>query len=165
MQDEDIIRCIDSAGVGLIEITGGEPLLQREETNSLIAQLLHRGYEILIETNGSIDIRNLDSRATVILDIKTPGSGMSHKMHFANLSNLKSSDEVKFVICNRDDYDWSKEIISRYGLEERCSVLLSPASGLLRPRELAAWIITDRLRVRLNVQIHKIIFGPGERKV
>jgi 7-carboxy-7-deazaguanine synthase len=97
--------------------------------------------------------------------MKTPGSNMSDKMDLTNLEMIKNTDEVKFVICNRDDYEWSKEIISRYGLEERCEVLLSPAFGLVQPRELAAWIIEDKLNVRLNVQIQKYIFGPGERRV
>ena len=90
---------------------------------------------------------------------------MSHKMDMTNLGHIKNSDEVKFVICSREDYEWSKKIISHYGLEERCKVLLSPAFGMLQPRELAAWIIEDRLRVRLNIQLHKYIFDPGERGV
>jgi len=149
----------------LVEITGGEPLLQGEATLSLIRELLDRGYEVLVETNGSMNIRGLDRRVTIILDMKTPGSNMSDKMDLTNLKMIKNTDEVKFVICNRDDYEWSKEIISRYGLEERCEVLLSPAFGLVQPRELAAWIIEDKLNVRLNVQIQKYIFGPGERRV
>ncbi|MBS1114531.1 MAG: queE [Nitrospirae bacterium] len=162
---EDIVCRVASAGVLLVEITGGEPLLQGEATLSLIRELLDRGYELLVETNGSMNIRGLDRRVTIILDMKTPGSNMSDKMDLTNLEMIKNTDEVKFVICNRGDYEWSKEIISRYGLEERCEVLLSPAFGLVQPRELAAWIIEDKLNVRLNVQIQKYIFGPGERRV
>jgi 7-carboxy-7-deazaguanine synthase len=165
MEIKDILRQIDAAGIRLVEITGGEPLLQGQETISLIRELLDRGHEVLIETNGSINIRDLDKRATIILDMKTPGSGMSDKMDLTNLKMIKTADEVKFVICSRDDYEWSKKIISHYGLEERCEVLLSPAFGLVQPRELAAWIIEDRLRVRLHIQIHKYIFDPGERTV
>jgi 7-carboxy-7-deazaguanine synthase len=124
---------------------------------------LGKGYEVLVETNGSMNIQEIDKRATVILDIKTPDSGMSGKMDFTNLEHIKNSDEVKFVLCSRDDYEWAKEIISRYRLEERCKVLFSPAFGLLHPGELASWILADRLRVRLNIQIHKYIFHPGER--
>lgn len=156
---------VESAGVRLVEITGGEPLLQGKATNALIGELLNRGHEVLVETNGSIDIRDLDKRAKIILDMKTPGSGMSHKMDMTNLDHIKSSDELKFVISSRDDYEWSKKIISHYGLEERCEVLLSPAFGRLQPGELAAWIIEDRMRVRLNIQIHKYIFNPEERRV
>lgn len=165
MELGDIIGRVASAGVRLVEITGGEPLLQGKETHSLIGELLDRGYEVLVETNGSVSIGELDKRATVILDIKTPCSGMSHKMDMTNLGNIKSSDEVKFVICSREDYEWSKKIISHYGLEERCEVLLSPAFGILPPRELVAWIIEDRLRVRLNIQLHKYIYDPRERGV
>lgn len=165
LEIEDIVRQVASAGLRLVEITGGEPMLQGEETISLIKALLDRGYEVLVETNGSMKIRDLDKRATIILDIKTPGSGMSDKMDFSNLEIIKNSDEAKFVICSREDYEWSKEIISQYRLEERCKVLFSPGFGMLQPRDLAAWIIEDRLRVRLNIQIHKYIFDPGERMV
>lgn len=165
MKIEDIIRQVDSTGVRMVEITGGEPLLQREETVSIIRELLDRGHKVLVETNGSMNIKELDKRVTIILDMKTPGSGMSNKMDFTNLENLKGPDEVKFVLCSRDDYDWSKAVISLYGLEERCTVLLSPCFGMLQPRDLAAWIIEDRLHVRLNIQIHKYIFYPGERRV
>lgn len=165
LEIEDIVRRVASAGLRLVEITGGEPMLQGEETISLIKALLDRGYEVLVETNGSMKIRDLDKRATIILDIKTPCSGMSDKMDFTNLEIIKNSDEAKFVICSREDYEWSKEIISQYRLEERCKVLFSPGFGMLQPRDLAAWIIEDRLRVRLNIQIHKYIFDPGERMV
>ncbi len=165
MKIADVLRRVDSAGVHLVEITGGEPLLQGEDTISLIKKLMERNYQVLVETNGSMSIKEIDKRATVILDIKTPDSGMSHKMDFTNLENIKNSDEVKFVICSRDDYEWSKKIVARYRLEERCKVLFSPSFGMLPPRKLAAWILDDRLRVRLNIQIHKYIFHPGERKV
>jgi 7-carboxy-7-deazaguanine synthase len=165
MELGNILDRVASFGVRLVEVTGGEPLLQGEEANSLITELLDKGHEVLVETNGSMSIEELDKRATVILDMKTPCSGMSHQMDMTNLGHLKSSDEVKFVICSRDDYEWSKKIISHYGLEGRCEVLISPAFGILPPRELAEWIIKDRLRVRLNIQLHKYIFDPGERGV
>jgi len=165
MELKDILRRIDAAGIRLVEITGGEPLLQGKETNTLIKELLDRGYKVLVETNGSINIKDLDKRAIVILDMKTPGSGMSDKMDLTNLNIIKTSDEVKFVICDRDDYEWSKKLILEYGLEERSEVLLSPGFGMIWPRDLAAWIIEDRLRVRLNIQIHKYIFDPNERRV
>jgi len=161
----DILDRVASAGVRLVEITGGEPLLQGKETNSLVSELLDREYEVLIETNGSLSIGELDKRATVILDMKTPCSGMSHKMDMTNLGHLKNTDEVKFVICSREDYEWSKKVVSHYKLEERCEILFSPAFGTLQPRELALWIIEDRLRVRLNMQLHKYIFDPNERGV
>ena len=165
MEIGDILQRVDSAGVRLVEITGGEPMLQGEETASLVRELLDKGYEVLVETNGSMNISELDKRATIILDMKTPGSAMSDKMDLENLELIKNSDEVKFVICSRDDYEWSKGIVSQYGLEERCKVLFSPGFGMLQPRDLAAWIIEDRLHVRLNIQLHKYIFDPGERGV
>ena len=165
MEIGDIVQRVDSAGVRLVEITGGEPMLQGEKTISLIKVLLDKGYEVLVETNGSMNISELDKRATIILDMKTPCSAMSDKMDLTNLEIIKNSDKVKFVICSRDDYEWSKKIISQYGLEDRCKVLFSPGFRMLQPRELAAWIIEDRLQVRLNIQIHKYIFDPGERGV
>ncbi|RPI35555.1 MAG: radical SAM protein, partial [Nitrospiraceae bacterium] len=165
MTIDEVLRRVDFSGVRLVEITGGEPLLQGEETIALINKLLEKGYEVLVETNGSMHIQEIDERVTVILDMKTPDSGMSHKMDFSNLESIKNSDEVKFVLCSRNDYEWSKEIISRYRLEERCKVLFSPAFGLLHPRDLASWILEDRLCVRLNIQLQKYIFHPGERMV
>ena len=165
MKIEDVVRRVDAAGVRLVEITGGEPLLQGEDTISLIRKLLERNYQVLVETNGSMKIEGIDGRAVVVLDIKTPDSGMSDKMDFTNLENIKISDEVKFVLCSRDDYEWSKKIVARYRLEDRCQVLFSPAFGLLPPRDLVAWILDDGLRVRLNIQLHKYIFDPGERMV
>ncbi len=162
---EEIISNVDSAGVRLVEITGGEPMLQAKDTLSLIKKLLDRDYEVLVETNGSINIKELDKRAIIVLDIKTPGSGMSEEMDFTNLNIIKKSDEVKFVICSRHDYEWTKEIISKYQLENRSNVLLSPCSGMLQPKDLALWIIEDKLHVRLNIQIHKYIFHPDERMV
>lgn len=165
MEIGDIVQRVDSEGVRLVEITGGEPLLQEEETFLLIRKLLDKGYEVLVETNGSMNIKGLDNRAIVILDVKTPCSAMSDKMDYTNLEIIKNSDEVKFVICSRDDYEWSRDIISKYDLENRCKVLFSPGFGMLQPRELASWIIEDRLQVRLNIQIHKYIFDVGERGV
>ena len=140
-------------------------MLQGEETLALSRELLDKGHQVLVETNGSINIRALDKRATVILDMKTPCSAMSDKMDLTNLEIIKNSDEVKFVICSRDDYEWSKKIVSQYGLEAKCGVLFSPGFEMLQPRDLAAWIIQDRLHVRLNIQLHKYIFDPRERGV
>jgi len=118
-----------------------------------------------VETNGSLGVHEIDRRAVIILDVKTPGSCMGGKMDLSNFDSLKPSDEVKFVICDRGDYDWSKEIVAQFRLKDRAKVLFSPALGMLPPRQLAKWIVEDRLEVRLNVQIHKYIFGPDERAV
>lgn len=155
---------IRAAGVDLVEITGGEPLIQ-EETPLLIKALLDDGHTVLIETNGSVKIKDIDRRAVVILDVKTPGSGMGGQMDFSNFDFIKPSDEMKFVICSRDDYEWSKKILSTYSLRGKGKILFSAAIGMLAPSDLARWIIEDRLDVRLNVQIHKYIFGAAERMV
>ena len=161
----DIIGRVRQAGIKLVEITGGEPLLQREETLLLTRALLDEGYEVLIETNGSRSIQGIDKRAVIILDVKTHGSGMSEEMDFSNFAILKPSDEVKFVICDRADYDWSKKMLTTFSLTEKAKVLFSPALGMIQPSQLAGWIVEDRLAVRLNTQIHKYIFGPDERGV
>lgn len=162
LSEADVINEVNLLGINLVEITGGEPLLQKE-TYDLVENLINDGYTVLVETNGSIDIRDMDRRAVIILDIKTPGSGMSERMKFNNLYYLRSEDEVKFVLTSREDYEWSKKIVEKYKLLEKCHVLFSPAYGILHPQALANWLIEDRLGVRLNLQIHKYIYGPDER--
>ena len=165
MSLKNIMDYVNKSGVKLVEITGGEPLIQGNETLELLRRLLDEGYKVLIETNGSMSIKDVDKRAVIIMDVKTPSSGMSERMDFSNLDFIKKTDEVKFVICSREDYDWSKNIISSYRLIGRCEILLSPAFNVLEPSLLSRWIIEDKLDVRLNLQIHKYIFGPGERAV
>lgn len=160
-----IIEKVRDAGLNLVEITGGEPLLQFDDVAELATRLLDSGYRVLIETNGSVRIDRLDSRAVVILDLKTPASGMSEMNDLSNLEYIKPNDEIKFVISDRSDYEWSKRMVLEQGLSKRCIVLFSSAAGSLSARELAGWIIQDRLDVRLNMQLHKIIFDPNERGV
>ena len=164
MTEDDVIESVRSAGVRLVEITGGEPLLQ-ESSRSLAERLLNENYTVLIETNGSINVENIDRRAVVILDVKTPGSGMSNKMDLQNLERLKQTDEVKFVVTGREDYEWTKNIISAYALTGRCHILISPAYGILSPESLAVWMADDRLQARFNLQLHKYIFNPERRGV
>ena len=164
LSEEDIIGEVKRYGISLVEITGGEPLLQKEVFH-LIKKLLDEKYKVLIETNGSMNIKDVDKRAVVILDIKTPGSGMSEKMDLSNLENIKSTDEIKFVVTNRTDYEWSKDIIYRYNLINKCHLLLSPAYGILPPEDLARWMIEDRLKARLNLQLHKYIFGHYRKEI
>ncbi len=154
---DDLIDEVDNAGMGLVEITGGEPLLQ-EGALILADRLIEKGYDLLIETNGSQDISEVNERAVIILDMKTPGSGMSEEMDLENLRRLRSGDEIKFVITSEEDYHWALGIIRDYALEER-RVLFSPVHGRLSPERLAEWMIRDRLSVRLNLQLHKYIFG------
>lgn len=141
---------------GLVEITGGEPLLQKE-VFPLVKGLIDLGYKVLIETNGSLDISRLDKHSIIIMDIKTPKSGMADKMDFKNIKRLKKKDEVKFVISDRDDYEWSKEVLRRYKIP--CKVLFSPVYNRLDPEILSEWILRDDLSVRLNLQLHKYIWG------
>ena len=161
---DEVIREVQRTGINLVEITGGEPLLQNE-AHLLIKRLIDEGYKVLVETNGSQDIKKIDKKAIVILDIKTPNSGMSKEMDFSNLDYIKSSDEIKFVITNREDYEWSKDIIQKYKLMEKCKLLFSPAFGPLPPENLAKWIIGDKLRIRFNLQLHKYIFSSEQRGI
>lgn len=163
MSEEEILKIIKKFGIDLVEFTGGEPLLQ-ESVYPLITRTLDEGYKVLIETNGSINIERIDRRAVIILDIKTPNSNMFNKMDLKNLSLIKRNDEIKFVITDRSDYEWSVDFINKYFLQNKCHILMSPAYGFLEPEKLARWIIDDRLNVRLNIQIHKYIFKE-ERKV
>jgi len=164
LSTREIMEKIGRAGIGLVEITGGEPLLQKE-VYPFTENLIDEGYEVLIETNGSISTRDVDKRAVVVLDLKTPASGMSDKMDFSNLDEMKHNDEIKFVITDRNDYEWSKNIIHRFDLMNKYHLLLSPAFGILAPETLSRWMIDDRVRARLNLQLHKYIFGPEKRRV
>ena len=164
LSGEDVIRKVRNAGLNLVEITGGEPLLQ-EEVCQVIPKLIEEGRTVLIETNGSLRIKGIDRRAVIVLDMKTPGSGMNDRMDFSNLDVIGQHDEVKFVITNRDDYEWTKETIHTFSLIQKCKILISPAFGFVRPEELARWMIGDKLPARLNLQLHKYIFGSEQRGV
>lgn len=164
LKAEEIIDKVKNFGLKVVEVTGGEPLLQNG-VPELIRRLLDNNYKVLVETNGSRDIRNIDKRAVIILDIKTPGSGMSGEMMLSTLVHLKPEDEVKFVITNREDYIWARNFITEHSLPRKCKVLLAPAFGMLEPKYLSRWIIDDRLEVRLNLQLHKYIYDPETRGV
>lgn len=161
---DEILSKVDSYGCRLVEVTGGEPLAQ-SEAFPLISTLCDRGYRVLIETSGAIDIASVDRRAHVILDVKCPGSGMTDRMYWPNLNQLTMKDEAKFVLADRKDYDWAREIIAKYELTSRCSVLMSPVFGSLEPRQLAEWVLADRLPVRFQLQLHKWIWAPDMRGV
>lgn len=149
----------------LVEITGGEPLHQAE-TPELAAQLIERGCEVLVETNGSLDISPLPSDCTRVVDIKCPASGQSHRTDFGNLDRLTPKDQIKFVISERADYEYAKTVMDRFGLANAPSPLLfSPVATMLSPARLAEWIIADCLDVRLQIQLHKIIWPGVDRGV
>jgi 7-carboxy-7-deazaguanine synthase len=164
MTVEEIMGCVRGYGLNLVEITGGEPLLQ-PDVLPLILQLLDSGVNVLVETNGSMEIGDVDKRAAIIMDVKTPGSGMSDSVLIANFDLLKRIDEVKFVITDRSDYEWARELVRQHRLSDKCSVLFSPAYLQLESAYLSGWIIDDKLPVRLNLQLHKYIYSPDQRGV
>ena len=164
MSLEEILDQVRRHGIDLVELTGGEPLLQKDAPR-LISELLDRGHTVLVETSGSLDIRAVDPRAVVIMDIKCPGSGMSEVMRWDNIPALKATDQVKFVIKDRADFDWAAEILEKYPELKRRPVLFSPVFGAMDPRLLAEWILGAGLPVRLQLQIHKYIWHPEARGV
>ena len=150
----------------LVEITGGEPLAQREAFD-LIKRLCGEGYEVLIETGGYVSTEDLDSRAKVILDVKCPASGEAERNHWPNLTRLRREcDEVKFVVADRADWDFARRVVEEYDLEHRAkSVLISPAWDEIDLKELASWIVESGMNLRMQLQMHKYIWGPDARGV
>jgi len=161
---EELVERAARYNCRMVDITGGEPLLQ-EETPNLAAALLEKARTILVETNGSFDIDALPKGIVRIVDVKCPDSGQSEKMLWENMDRLLKTDEVKFVVQSRRDYEWAKSVLKEHQLLRRCMVLFSPAFAILHPRELAEWILADNLAVRLNLQLHKYIWSPDKRGV
>jgi len=145
-----------------VTVTGGEPLAQKN-CSRLLTQLCDAGYHVSIETSGSLPIAAMDSRVIRVMDMKTPGSGECLQNLYANVPYLRKQDQVKFVICHRDDYEWSRHMLQEHKLAELCQVLFSPSHEQLKAVELAEWILADRLPVRLQLQLHKYLWGnvPG----
>jgi len=145
-----------------VTVTGGEPLAQKD-CPALLAALCDAGYRVSLETSGALDVCALDPRVVRVMDLKTPASGEADRNRYENLDCLRAQDEVKFVICDRGDYKWSREQLAKHRLTERCQVLFSPAYGRQDATELAGWILADRLPVRFQLQLHKILWGgePG----
>ncbi len=166
MEVEEIMAVIPKYPCRLVEVTGGEPLLQ-QETPALIEEMLNHGFEVLLETNGSRNIHAVDPRCVRIVDVKCPSSGEADKNDFENFSHLTSQDEIKFVIIDRDDYNYALGILLAY--EKAVATckppLFSPAFGRMAPATLAQWIIDDGLPVRMQLQLHKLIWEPGRRGV
>jgi 7-carboxy-7-deazaguanine synthase len=161
---EEIVGLVDSYGCKLVEVTGGEPLIQRE-TTALLQQLLDRGYEVLLETSGAWPVEDVPAGVKIIMDLKTPGSGMGHRNRWENLRHLDADDEIKFVICDRADFDWAKSVIEEHGLAARHTVLMSPSFHQLDAQRLAEWILEEGVPVRMQLQIHKFIWSPTTRGV
>ena len=145
-----------------VTVTGGEPLAQKN-CLSLLKQLCDQGYDVSLETSGALDIAAVDSRVMVVMDLKAPASGEVSKNRYENLDHIKAKDQIKFVICNREDYEWSKLQIEKYLLTDKCEVLFSPVHGEKMARQLAEWILEDNLNVRFQLQLHKFLWNdePG----
>ena len=161
---EEILKKIESYRCNLVEITGGEPLLQKN-VYPLMEILCDRGYQVMLETAGHMDIGGVDSRVKRIVDLKCPSSCESDKNFWPNINYLNKHDEVKFVIGGKHDFDWSKEILKRYRLAEKCHVLFSPVFGRTKLDQLASWILEENLPVRMQLQLHKYIWSPDKRGV
>lgn len=160
---EKILAEVEGFGAHYVCVTGGEPLAQ-QDVHHLLKALCDMGKNVSLETSGAMSIADMDPRVSVVMDIKTPGSGESHRNLVDNIPLLQQKDQVKFVLCGREDYEWARFKISEIQLEHRVGeILFSPSYGVLNPRELADWIIADRLPVRMQIQLHKYLWGdiPG----
>ena len=162
--EEEVLAELALFPTRLLCLTGGEPLAQ-PAAFPFVTRLLDAGWEVVVETSGHVSIAPLDMRAIAILDVKTPGSGETHRVEWGNLDLLKRKDEVKFVIDGRADYEWSRDLVRKKLLAERCPVLFSPVHGVLDPGTLGRWILEDGLPVRLQVQLHKYLWPGVERGV
>ena len=161
---EEIINEVKKYNSNFVEVTGGEPLVQKESMD-LMKRLCDEGFDVMLETGGSLTIKDIDERVMVVMDLKCPSSKMEKKNLYENIHFLKPTDELKFVIGNKEDYDWSKEIISRYDLQDKCEILFSVVYSELEPLSLVNWIIEDKLDVRYQLQMHKYIWHPETKGV
>ena len=159
----EIIAEVEQYKTPYITVTGGEPLAQ-PACIELLTQLLNKNFKVSLETSGAIDISNVDQRTVKVMDLKTPSSGELNKNLYGNLQYLNSKDQVKFVIGNDEDYNWSKAVLTEYALSDRCEVLFSPVMGLQNPTELAEKILRDRLSVRFQIQLHKLLWDDAQGK-
>jgi 7-carboxy-7-deazaguanine synthase len=159
---DDVVERVADYGVTHVCVTGGEPLAQYG-CPTLLQRLCDAGHKVALETSGALDVRGLDPRVVRVVDFKTPGSGEVERNRWDNVDDLGAGDQVKFVLCDRHDYEWAKARVSAYGLDSRCEVLFSPVWEQLAPRDLADWVVADRLPVRVQLQLHKILWGdePG----
>ncbi len=157
-----ILDEVAAYGVRHVCVTGGEPLAQKRCT-VLLRRLCDAGFAVSLETSGALDIGAIDPRVSRVLDIKTPGSREVHRNRWQNLALLTPHDQIKFVICGREDYEWARGVLHEHALAARCDVLFSPSKGQVSPRELADWIVADRLPVRFQLQLHKLLWddAPG----
>jgi len=160
---DQVLERVESFSTKHVCVTGGEPLAQKG-CLSLLQRLCDAGYRVSLETSGAIDVTNVDSRVVRVVDIKTPGSGEVARNRYENLDVVRPDEQVKFVLCSREDFEWARDFIRERRLYERCTVLFSPSYGQLEPRDLAQWVLDERLPVRLQIQLHKVLWGdtPGK---
>ncbi len=162
---DEVLAEVDAYDCPLVEVTGGEPLLQGD-VYPLMQGLLERGRTVLVETGGHRSTEQVPEQVITILDVKCPGSGEAHRNDWSNLARLRLHDEVKFVIRDRTDYEYARDVIQRHGIEGRAAaILFSPVHGVLEPKQLSEWVLADRLPVRIQLQVHKYIWDPGTRGV
>jgi 7-carboxy-7-deazaguanine synthase len=159
MSKDQVLRTVAKYDCPLVLITGGEPLMQ-EESFPLMDALLEHEYQVMLETNGSLAVQNVPEGVLLVMDIKCPGSGEMDKNLYTNIDYLGPADNCKFVITDRRDYEWASDVLFDYGINELCEVLMSPCHGMIEPRELAEWILKDHMPVRLQLQLHKMVWGP-----
>ena len=164
MEIDDIMSEIQQWDCNLVEVTGGEPLFQ-EECIDLLNELVNSKYEVMLETGGSISISDVPKNVIKIVDFKCPSSAMEKKNLWSNVDDLQPHDEVKFVIGNREDFDWAKDRITEYSLDKKCTVLFSPTFGEIDPQQIVEWILAENLPVRIQMQMHKMIWSPEEKGV
>ncbi len=146
-----------------VTITGGEPLAQ-PNVHPLMTKLCDLGFQVSLETSGALDVSQVDPRVSKVMDLKTPGSGEYQRNLYSNLEHITANDQIKFVICDQEDYEWSRNTIKQYALDKRCEVIFSPASELVSATQLAEWILQDALPVRLQIQLHKHLWGNQQGK-
>ena len=163
LEIESIMEKVRGYGAKHVCVTGGEPLAQRE-CITLLHELCDAGFDVSLETSGALDVEAVDPRVSRVVDVKTPGSGEVSRNRLENFQYLTARDQLKFVICSREDYEWSKGFLREHGLYERCRILFSPSYNQQSPTELADWILADRLSVRFQMQLHKVLWGDGPGK-
>ncbi len=164
MEITDIMSEIKRWDCNLVEVTGGEPLFQ-DECIDLLNELVNSNYEVMLETGGSLSISNVPKKVIKIVDFKCPSSGMVKKNLWSIVDDLQAHDEVKFVIGNREDFDWAKDRITEYSMDKICTLLFSPTFGEIDPQQIVEWILAENLPVRMQLQMHKMIWSPEEKGV
>ncbi len=162
MSYAQILDAVAKYAPGYVTVTGGEPLAQ-PGCRVLLKRLCDEGYQVSLETSGAVDVRDVDPRVSIVMDLKTPGSGECERNLYNNLSLMRAKDQVKFVICDRNDYEWARKMLTEHAIDKRCEVLFSPEHEQMPAHQLADWVLADRLPVRVQIQLHKYLWGnvPG----